>query len=91
MTTVLEPAPAADKRTETDSATLHRWYENWITNKDKVLAKYGDRWYRVSCFSLSRSRVVSILTKVGGACFSISQIWLYFLASSVITSRQGGA
>ncbi|GAA5833328.1 hypothetical protein JCM3766R1_005470 [Sporobolomyces carnicolor] len=46
------------------SATLHRWYENWITNKDKVLAKYGDRWYR---------------------------IWLYFLASSVITSRQGGA
>ncbi|GAA5874630.1 hypothetical protein JCM16303_002929 [Sporobolomyces ruberrimus] len=46
------------------SATLHRWYENWIMNKDKVLAKYGERWYRV---------------------------WLYFLASSVITSRQGGA
>ncbi|GAA6015166.1 hypothetical protein JCM8202_004905 [Rhodotorula sphaerocarpa] len=46
------------------SATLHRWYENWIKNKEKVLAKYGERWYR---------------------------IWLYFLASSVITSRQGGA
>ncbi|KAG0657042.1 hypothetical protein C6P46_006704 [Rhodotorula mucilaginosa] len=46
------------------SATLHRWYENWIKNKDKVLEKYGERWYRV---------------------------WLYFLASSVITSRQGGA
>ncbi|BGO91620.1 hypothetical protein NBRC10512_008067 [Rhodotorula toruloides] len=46
------------------SATLHRWYENWIKNKENVLAKYGERWYRV---------------------------WLYFLASSVITSRQGGA
>jgi len=32
------------------SATLHRWYENWITNKEKVLAKYGERWYRVSFF-----------------------------------------
>jgi len=39
-----------------DSATLHRWYENWITNKDKVLAKYGERWYRVSIhLSLSLS------------------------------------
>ncbi|SCZ88480.1 BZ3500_MvSof-1268-A1-R1_Chr2-1g04438 [Microbotryum saponariae] len=46
------------------SATLHRWYENWMQNRDAVTAKYGDRWYR---------------------------IWLYFLASAVITSRQGGA
>ena len=29
------------------SATLWRWYRNWIANKDKVQAKYGDRWYRV--------------------------------------------
>ncbi|KAK4056671.1 hypothetical protein OIO90_002223 [Microbotryomycetes sp. JL221] len=46
------------------SATLHRWYENWIQNKDNVTAKYGDRWYR---------------------------IWLYFLASATIASRQGSA
>ncbi|GAA5840355.1 hypothetical protein JCM9279_002354 [Rhodotorula babjevae] len=46
------------------SATLHRWYENWIKNEDKVKATYGEKWYRT---------------------------WLYFLASSVITSRQGGA
>ncbi|BGP16360.1 hypothetical protein JCM10213_004901 [Rhodosporidiobolus nylandii] len=46
------------------SATLHRWYENWITNKDKAVAAYGEKMYRT---------------------------WLYFLASSVITSRQGGA
>ena len=29
------------------SATLWRWYRNWIANKEKVLAKYGNRWYRV--------------------------------------------
>ena len=32
------------------SATLWRWYRNWLANKEKVVAKYGDRWYRVrSC------------------------------------------
>lgn len=46
------------------SATLWRWYRNWLGNKSKVLDKYGIRWFR---------------------------IWKYFLASSVITSRQGGA
>jgi cyclopropane fatty-acyl-phospholipid synthase-like methyltransferase len=30
------------------SATLWRWYRNWLANKDKVTAKYGKRWYRVS-------------------------------------------
>lgn len=30
------------------SATLWRWYRNWIANRDKVVAKYGDRWFRVS-------------------------------------------
>jgi cyclopropane fatty-acyl-phospholipid synthase-like methyltransferase len=30
------------------SATLWRWYRNWMANKEKVVAKYGDRWFRVS-------------------------------------------
>jgi sphingolipid C9-methyltransferase len=46
------------------SATLDRWYHNWISNKDKVVAKYGAKWFR---------------------------IWSYFLASSTIISRNGGA
>ena len=29
------------------SATIWRWYRNWIANKDKVEAKYGKRWFRV--------------------------------------------
>jgi sphingolipid C9-methyltransferase len=46
------------------SATLWRWYRNWLANQDKSKAKYGVRWYR---------------------------IWEYFLASAVISSRQGSA
>ncbi|KAI1798480.1 sphingolipid C9-methyltransferase [Ganoderma leucocontextum] len=46
------------------SATIWRWYKNWISNKDKVIEVYGERWYR---------------------------IWVFFLASATIISRQGGA
>lgn len=83
----------------TDSATLHRWYENWIKNKEKVLAKYGERWYRVrfpaaSCELTARGKLthfsnLSLLSRRPPR--APPQIWLYFLASSVITSRQGGA
>ena len=41
------------------SATLWRWYRNWISNRDKVIAKYGERWFRVSnsCFACNLSVV----------------------------------
>jgi len=26
------------------SATIYRWYKNWVSNKDKVIAAYGERW-----------------------------------------------
>jgi len=29
------------------SATMWRWYRNWIANRSKVEAKYGKRWFRV--------------------------------------------
>lgn len=35
------------------SATLWRWYRNWMANKDKVIAKYGLKWFRVSCLPLT--------------------------------------
>jgi sphingolipid C9-methyltransferase len=34
------------------SATIWRWYRNWIGNREKVEAKYGNRWFRVSLFQL---------------------------------------
>lgn len=30
------------------SATLWRWYRNWMNNEAKVREKYGNRWFRVS-------------------------------------------
>lgn len=30
------------------SATIWRWYRNWMANREKVEAKYGTRWFRVS-------------------------------------------
>jgi cyclopropane fatty-acyl-phospholipid synthase-like methyltransferase len=27
--------------------TIHRWYQNWLKNKAKVVASYGERWYRL--------------------------------------------
>ena len=41
------------------SATLYRWYLNWIRNKDKVVKKYGERWYRVWGFFLAYSTIIS--------------------------------
>lgn len=33
------------------SATLLRWYKNWLSNETKVKAKYGERWFRIwTCF-----------------------------------------
>lgn len=36
------------------SATIWRWYRNWVGNKEKIEAKYGKRWYRV-CYFLTLS------------------------------------
>ena len=30
------------------SATMWRWYRNWLGNREKIEAKYGVRWFRVS-------------------------------------------
>jgi len=37
------------------SATIHRWYLNWVSNKDAVVAKYGIRWYRIWVYFLAYS------------------------------------
>lgn len=38
------------------SATIWRWYRNWMANRDKVEAKYGKRWFRVSSRSQLHNR-----------------------------------
>lgn len=41
------------------SATLWRWYRNWVSNKDKVVNKYGVRWYRIWEYFLASSTIIS--------------------------------
>ncbi|ETI23782.1 hypothetical protein G647_05588 [Cladophialophora carrionii CBS 160.54] len=51
------------------SATLWRWYRNWLANADKVKNKYGVRWYRIWEFFLAWSTIIS---RQGSAnCFQI--------------------
>lgn len=54
------------------SSTLHRWYQNWLSNEDKVLAKYGSRWFRIWSFFLASATIVS---RQGGA--SVFQLTLH--------------
>ncbi|KAF8874443.1 S-adenosyl-L-methionine-dependent methyltransferase [Infundibulicybe gibba] len=54
------------------SATIFHWYKNWVANKEKVLAKYGDRWYRIWAFFLAWSTIIS---RQGGA--SVFQITMH--------------
>ncbi|KAJ1648169.1 hypothetical protein J3B02_003389 [Coemansia erecta] len=41
------------------STTLGRWYENWMSNKEKILASYGKRWFRIWEIFLAWSIIIS--------------------------------
>ncbi|KIW01472.1 uncharacterized protein PV09_07228 [Verruconis gallopava] len=54
------------------SATLWRWYRNWMANKDKVVAKYGNRWFRIWEYFLAYSTIIS---RQGSAtCYQITLV-----------------
>lgn len=54
------------------SATLWRWYRNWMGNKDLVEAKYGKRWFRIWEYFLAYSTIIS---RQGSAtCFQITLV-----------------
>ncbi|MCJ1339982.1 Sphingolipid C9-methyltransferase 2 [Bachmanniomyces sp. S44760] len=51
------------------SATLWRWYRNWLANRERVEAKYGSRWFRIWEYFLAYSTIIS---RQGSAtCFQI--------------------
>lgn len=60
------------------SATIWRWYRNWVSNKDKVIESYGERYVRV------HASAVLLQTDGRGRWY---RIWVFFLAYSTITSR----
>ncbi|KAG8623066.1 hypothetical protein KVT40_008042 [Elsinoe batatas] len=54
------------------SATLWRWYRNWMANRDKVEAKYGKRWFRIWEYFLASSTIIS---RQGSAtCYQITLV-----------------
>ncbi|KAL1862485.1 Sphingolipid C9-methyltransferase 2 [Diaporthe australafricana] len=54
------------------SATLWRWYRNWMANRDKVEAKYGIRWFRIWEYFLAYSTIIS---RQGSAtCYQITLV-----------------
>ncbi|KAJ7654772.1 sphingolipid C9-methyltransferase [Mycena rosella] len=54
------------------SATIWQWYLNWLSNKDAVVAKYGEKWFRTWAFFLAWSTIAS---RQGSA--SVFQITLH--------------
>lgn len=54
------------------SATIWRWYRNWIANAQKAEGKYGKRWYRIWEYFLAYSTITS---RQGGAtCYQITMV-----------------
>ncbi|KAK3840494.1 MAG: Mycolic acid cyclopropane synthetase-domain-containing protein [Linnemannia elongata] len=41
------------------SATIHRWYLNWMSNKESITATYGKKWFRTWEIFLAWSTIIS--------------------------------
>jgi len=41
------------------SATIWRWYQNWIFHKSKIIGKYGKRWFRIWEIFLAWSTIIA--------------------------------
>ncbi|KAI9297822.1 sphingolipid C9-methyltransferase-like protein [Neoconidiobolus thromboides FSU 785] len=51
------------------SATLQRWYELWISNKEAILTKYGIKWFRKWEVFLAWSTLIA--RQGSSTCFQI--------------------
>ena len=39
--------------------TIKQWYNNWVSNEDQILEKYGQRWFNMWCVFLSWSSLIA--------------------------------
>lgn len=49
--------------------TIKRWHDNWISNREKIVAAYGERWYRIWHWFLAWA--VTIGPQGTAACYQI--------------------
>jgi cyclopropane fatty-acyl-phospholipid synthase-like methyltransferase len=41
------------------SLTLRKWYENWVSNKARIVDRHGERWFRIFHFFLAWSTYIA--------------------------------
>jgi cyclopropane fatty-acyl-phospholipid synthase-like methyltransferase len=51
------------------SWTIERWRQNWLSNREAVVARYGERWFRIWNFFLAWSVVIA--EQGNAACFQV--------------------
>ena len=49
--------------------TIQKWHQNWLSNKERVIAAYGERWFRIWHFFLAWS--VIIAEQGNASCFQV--------------------
>ncbi len=49
--------------------TIHKWYQNWTKNQAKVVAGYGERWYRLWHIFLAWSSLIGEEGRAG--CYQL--------------------
>jgi len=51
------------------AVTIKKWHDNWISNKEKIVAAYGERWYRIWNLFLAWSILIG--DQGNAACFQV--------------------
>ncbi len=49
--------------------TIKKWHDNWLSNKEQVVATYGERWFRIWNFFLVWSTIIA--EQGNAACFQV--------------------
>jgi cyclopropane fatty-acyl-phospholipid synthase-like methyltransferase len=49
--------------------TIRRWHDNWLSNKEAILATYGERWFRIWHLFLAWSAIIA--EQGNAACFQV--------------------
>ncbi len=49
--------------------TIKKWHDNWLSNKNAVIAAYGERWFRIWHFFLAWSTIIA--EQGNAACFQV--------------------
>jgi len=51
------------------SWTIQRWFDNWMSNREAIVAAYGERWFRIWRFFLAWSVIIG--EQGNAACFQV--------------------